>query len=343
MCVYSIIKKIIMKREFLLLIALTMVMLCRAQQAIHLSNGATLAIHNNTELTLLGGITLEEGSSLNNNGTLRLKNNPVTNLSNWIDNSLTGAISGTGLVIFNSANPHSFAGFSSFYSLQLNAAGLLLNNHLSVSNQLHLINGKINTGTNHIFLNNSDASSFLNDVSNNGYANSWINGNFRRMITANTSTYDFPVGNDTKCNLLQFLNNNITGTTQLTASFGPKPGTDDGLNVSEGEDQYVSVNDNGVWHLNPDAAASGGNHALQLFSMVSPVLPITSLACCTGLMPATMQQIGLCQREVRWRRRVAQEEKLVMAMQGVSIFLNSANGVLGSSGFPSYLVRGFRW
>ncbi len=254
-----------MKKKFILFIAFSVAIVCRAQQVIHLANGAVFSIQNNTEVSMLGGITLEEGSSLTNNGMLRLKNNPVANISNWTDNSLAGALSGTGMVIFNSSNQHSFTGLSNFYSLQINTGGILLNNNLAVSNQLHLINGKVVTGTNYIFLNNNTASSFLNDGGNTGYPNSWINGNFRRLITTNNSTYDFPVGNDTKCNLLQFVNNNIAGTAQLTASFGAKPGTDVGLNVSEDGSQYLGVNNGGVWKLVPDISPSGGNYTLQLY------------------------------------------------------------------------------
>ncbi|MEO5946401.1 MAG: MopE-related protein [Chitinophagaceae bacterium] len=254
-----------MKKKFILSIAFSITIMCQAQQVIHLANGAVFSIKNNTEVSLLGGITLEEGSSVTNNGILRLKNNPVANISNWIDNSSSGALSGTGMVIFNSSSSHSFTGLSNFYSLQINAGGLLLNNNLSISNQLHLINGKVTTSGNHIFLNNNNSYSFLNDGGNTGYTNSWINGNFRRLITTNTSTYDFPVGNDTKCNLLQFVNYNIAGTVQLTASFVPKPGTDAGLNVSESGSQYVAVNNAGVWNLVPDIIPSAGNYSLQLY------------------------------------------------------------------------------
>jgi hypothetical protein len=254
-----------MKKKLILVAALSVAIMCRAQQVIHLADGAVFKIQNNTEVSLLGGITLEEGSSFSNNGILRLKNNPVSNISNWVDNSIAGALTGTGLVIFNSSQSQSFSGLSNFYSLQIDAAGLQLNNHLTISNQLHLINGKVTTGINHVFLNNINSTSFLNDPTNSGYANSWINGNLRRLITPNTSVYDFPVGNDTKSNLLQLINNNIAGTSQLTASFGTKPGTDAGLNVSEDGYQYVGVNNGGVWKLVPDISPSGGSYALQLY------------------------------------------------------------------------------
>lgn len=254
-----------MTKIYILLFILMAALYSKAQDVLHIKNGGMVTVQNGVELTLQGGITVENGSNLTNNGTVRLKNNAVANGSDWIDNSATGALSGTGMVIFNSSNSHNFSGLTTFYSLQMNAGGLTLINHLPVSNLLHLINGKINTAANHVFLNNNSAASLLNDVTNTGYANSWINGNFRRLITGNTNTYDFPVGNAARSNLLQFANNNVSGTNYLTASFGPKPGTDAGLNVVENAAAYTAINNSGVWHLVPDAAPSGGNYAMQLY------------------------------------------------------------------------------
>ena len=237
-----------------------------AQQVLQVSNGVVITIQNGIELTLQGGITLENGSSLVNNGTLRLKNNSIANISDWTDYSAAGALSGSGLVIFNSTNSQNFNGTTSFYKLYMQAGGgVILNNNLTVNNTLRFINGKINTGPNFIFLNNNTAASLENDVANTGYANSWVNGNLRRSITGNTSIYDFPVGNTTRNNLLQFVNNTLTGAGYLTASFGAKPGGDAGLNVMENGANYIAVNNGGVWYLTPGANPSGGNYALQLY------------------------------------------------------------------------------
>jgi hypothetical protein len=236
-----------------------------SQEVVHLQNGAAVRIQSGVEVTLQGGITTDNGGTLTNNGTLRLKNNSSANVSNWTDNSVAGALSGTGIVIFNGTSNQSFSGATNFYTVQVNTSALILNNNLTVSNLLNLISGKITTGTNSVFLNNNAASSLLNDATNAGYSNSWINGNFRRWIASNTSTYDFPVGNSTRSNLLQFINNNVTGPTTLSASFGSKPGTDAGLSLSENGSYYVAVNNGGVWYLLPNAAVSSGNYALQAF------------------------------------------------------------------------------
>ena len=253
-----------MKKIISCILFLPITVICSAQEVLRVQNGATLAIQPGVEMTIGGGITLENGSSVINNGTIRLKNNPVSNLSDWLDNSVTGALSGAGLVIFNSTDAHNFAGPTSFFDVSMNAPGnLTLNNNLTCTNTLQFTNGKIFTGSYYIYLTNNNAASLTHDVSNPNYINSWVNNNLRRAITTNTSTYDFPVGN-ASCNLLQFVNNNISGVSFLTASFGPKPGTDAGLNVSEGA-PYTSVNNGGVWYFNANIAPSGGNYALQLY------------------------------------------------------------------------------
>ena len=238
---------------------------CMSQEVLRLSNGGIITVQNGAELTLQGGITLDNGSLLINNGTTWLKNNSVANQSFWKDNSFIGALGGSGLVVFNSGLSQQYWGPTHFFNVQLNNGGLILNNNFTVDNQLHLIKGKINTGANYAFLTNTNAASLINDAANAGYINSWINGNFRRSMSSNTSTYDFPVGGTTRCNLLQFLNNNVSGINYLTASFGPKPGNDGGLNVSENAVAYTAINNGGVWFLTPDVSPIGGNYALHLY------------------------------------------------------------------------------
>ena len=254
-----------MKKIFFIKVFIFLNFLSSSQEVLKIQNGGSLAIQNGAELVLQGGLTLDNGSSLVNNGTITLKNNAVFNTSNWTDNSILGALTGTGIVIFNSTSPQQFTGPTQFYTVYINTDQLTINNDVSITNLLRLIKGKINTTNFVVALINTAASSLANDPTNTGYANSWINGNLRRVIATNTSSYDFPVGNSTRSNLLQFINNNITGPTNLTASFGPKPGTDAGLNVVENGNTYTAVNNGGVWKLLPNNAAIGGNYALQLY------------------------------------------------------------------------------
>src|SRR4026207_2370411 len=95
----------IMKK--LLLIHLIIFSCCRSfsQDALKIQSGGSITIQPGAELVLQGGLTLDNGSSLLNNGTITLKNNTVANISNWSDNSILGALTGTGIVIFNSTYP----------------------------------------------------------------------------------------------------------------------------------------------------------------------------------------------------------------------------------------------
>lgn len=254
-----------MKKLLLIYTSLSLVIIGISQEAVKIQNGGSITIQNRAELVLQGGLTLDNGSSLLNNGAIFLKNNSIANISNWTDNSILGALTGTGIVIFNSTHAQQFSGTTGFYTVYINTDQLTINNDLSISNLLRLIKGKINTANYVVALINNNAASLENDATNMGYANSWINGNFRRSIATNTSTYDFPIGNSERSNLLKFINNNITGPNNLTSSFGPKPGTDAGLNVTENGNMYTAVNNGGVWKLVPNTPATGGNYALHLY------------------------------------------------------------------------------
>ena len=254
-----------MKKILLINVVIFIACFSFSQEALKIQSGGSITIQNGAELVLQGGLTLENGSSLLNNGTISLKNNTVSNISNWTDNSILGALIGTGIVIFNSTYLQQFTGTTSFYTVYINTDQLTINSDLTISNLLRLIKGKINTANYVVALVNTAASSLENDVTNANYANSWVNGNLKRSIATNTSTYDFPVGNSERSNLLKFLNNNITGPTSLTLSFIPKAGTDAGLNVVENGNTYTAVNNGGVWKLVPNTAVTGGNYALHAY------------------------------------------------------------------------------
>ena len=191
-----------MKKLFIIIAGIFLSCVSISQEALKIQNGASITIQNGAELVLQGGITLENGSSVLNNGTITLKNNIVSNLSNWTDNSILGALTGNGIVIFNSTHAQQFTGPTSFYTIYVNTNDLTINSDLTIANLLRLIKGKINTANYIVALVNSAATSLENDPSNSGYTNSWVNGNFRRSIATNLDSYDFPVGNSVRSNRL---------------------------------------------------------------------------------------------------------------------------------------------
>ncbi|HQX95470.1 MAG: T9SS type A sorting domain-containing protein [Chitinophagaceae bacterium] len=243
--------------------------IAQTQEVLYLSNGSNITITPGAILTVQGGLQMANGSSISNDGNLYINNNSISNQSNWTDNNVTGVFSAlsTGMVYFQSANGHTITGNTIFPSLTLDAVngGATINNSISIANNLILKNGKFNTGSFQLIALNNAANAVQADVANTNYAISWVNGNLRRSITSNTGTYDFPVGNATQSNLLQFVNANITGSSFLTASFGTKPGNDVGLLVSEMGTSYTSVNTGGVWYLTADMQPAGGTYALKLY------------------------------------------------------------------------------
>src|SRR5688500_16777798 len=107
-----------------------------SQDALKIQSGGNITIQSGAELVLQGGLTLDNGSILLNNGTISLKNNTVSNISNWTDNSILGALTGTGIVIFNSTHSQQFTGPTSFYTVYINTDQLTINNDLNISNLL---------------------------------------------------------------------------------------------------------------------------------------------------------------------------------------------------------------
>src|SRR5205814_1937802 len=147
-----------MKKIFTITAFILLMCSALSQEVLHVQSGGSITIQNGVNLILQGGITLDNGSSLENKGFLFLKNNPVANISDWIDNSLSGALSGTGVVVFNSDHPQQFSGLTNFFTVAINTNDLTLNNNLNIANLLLLVNGNINTGTYYVFLNNNLAS-----------------------------------------------------------------------------------------------------------------------------------------------------------------------------------------
>ncbi|HEV8081936.1 MAG TPA: T9SS type A sorting domain-containing protein [Chitinophagaceae bacterium] len=243
-------------------------LLACSQDVLYLSNGSNVTITSGASITVRGGINAANGSSVLNNGNLYVTNNSIANQSNWSDANTAGVFTtgSAGMVYFQSANGHIISGNTVFPSVTLDAAGgATISNDISIANNLLLKTGKLNTGNYKLNVLNNASNAVQADAANTNYSNSWVNGKMQRNITVNTDSYDFPVGNTSQSNLLQFDNNNITGPSSLAASFGPKPGTDAGLMVTENGTPYIAVNNGGVWYLNADASATGGNYALQLY------------------------------------------------------------------------------
>jgi len=236
-----------------------------AQDVMKVQNGAVLTIQNGADIVLLGGISLDNGSTLTNNGTIRLKPNGVSGAANWTDITTTGYNYGTGKVIFNSSSGHLVNSKNIFGRIEIDASGHVdLASDIS-TNKLYMVNGKMNTGSSYkaIVLDNTQLAVEA-DGTNPNFTNSWVNGTLRRYLSpASVNNYIFPVGDATKPNRVVLDNltaSPLNNLNYIDASFGPKPGNDIGLVATENGQPYISVNNSGVWYLVPDVQPTAGTY-----------------------------------------------------------------------------------
>ncbi len=241
-----------------------------AQDVMKVQNGAVITVQNGADMVLLGGISLDNGSILNNNGTIWLKQNGVSGAADWKDNTVAGYNHGTGTVVFNGSGGHILNSKNIFERINVDASGHITLASDINTNKLYLINGKVNTTLSFktIILNTTQLA-VQADAANTNFSNSWLNGNLRRYISpATVNNYIFPVGNATRVNRAEIdnlTNTPLTNLSYIDASFGPKPGSDAGLMATESGQSYVTVSNDGVWYLTPDIQPSSGKYDVLLY------------------------------------------------------------------------------
>jgi hypothetical protein len=236
-----------------------------AQQVLHVQTGASVNLQTGASLTIQGGALLDNGSTFINNGMLALRN---AGTGDWIDNSIASYSYGAGVWQFNNSGNSSITSKNGFARIEVNNPLLILNSDVSTQ-KWYLISGVVSTGTNRAIAAGNSQLAVEADPANPNFTNSWFNGNLRRFVSpATVNTYFFPLGNNTQSNRVQLDNLNaapLSGISYIDASFGPKPGTDAGLIVSENGTPYTSVNNGGVWYLTPDATPGTGKYDLLLY------------------------------------------------------------------------------
>jgi len=243
--------------------------IARAQEAIRVQNGAILTVGSGAVLTLNGGITMDNGSQLNHNGTITIKSYGVSGTGDWTDNTVTPYTYGSGTTVFNGAATQTVTTNNSFGAVTI--AGFALDLHATMTASSWLFkSGVVTTNGFKAVASSTAATASQPDPANPNYTASYINGTFSRYIASSTvDSYDFPVSNGSgqvnQVTLTNLMANPLTGTQWLDVYFGPKPGTDAGLIVTEDGTPYTSVNGAGVWHLTPDAEPTGGRYDLLLY------------------------------------------------------------------------------
>nr|MBP8992298.1 hypothetical protein [Bacteroidales bacterium] len=127
-------------------------------------------------------------------------------------------------------------------------------------NTLDLIKGKITTGTNRVFIDNT-ATNAIGSISPLSY----INGNLRRAV-ASTGSYTLPVGNDSNFELATVELNSSSGLTHLDARFDSHVTSTDisSLNLFVDGTILQSLLDAGYWTIAPNSGLSSINYDISL-------------------------------------------------------------------------------
>ena len=192
-------------------------------------SGAGVKALFNSDITVNGDLTINAGSISNpSNRNISLKGN----LTNSAGNSAMqlgsiGALQLTG-------GAQSITGATTVGKLTVNGAGVkTLNSSITIGNQLLFTNGIIQTGANQVSLS-------LGALSSGASALSYVNGNFRKVISASTALRTFEVGDAITYTpvTLQFNGNTNSGGSITAYSIaGDHPSS-----ASSGIDGSKSVN-----------------------------------------------------------------------------------------------------
>ena len=222
-----------------------------------------------TDVTVAAGTTIPELNGPATVGTLRVQPGAQLTLGSaavltvsgdWLNEGST-VLDAQSQVVFAGSQPQQVSG-GAFGRVEVNnAAGLNLLSDASSATSLTLTAGLLNTGAFQWQHQNPAAGSL-----SGGGATSYVAGTLRRaLLSGGTATYAFPVGNAGQYAPLELLSNQLTGPSQLTARFGPKTDSDQGLSCADLSPalSYQAVHPAGLWTLTPDQQPSGGSYALR--------------------------------------------------------------------------------
>ncbi|MBL4651441.1 MAG: hypothetical protein JKY53_01050 [Flavobacteriales bacterium] len=246
-------------------------------QNIIVPNGTTywhLSSSTNGNKDLLGALDVNGNILITNTASLRANGSDFTVAGNWTNNSINADpfVQGTRKVTLDGAAAQVITVVSdeAYYDLEIaNTSGgvsLALATDVTSTNQLTLTSGVVTTGANYL-INTSTTAANVTRTGGHVY------GNMRRFVASNTSTYIFPVGSNTAStdyHPIDFINNNVTGVTYLTAFVGliTEAGNniDSRLTATQNGTSVINIFETAEWDLAPDVAPTGGSYGVNLYT-----------------------------------------------------------------------------
>ncbi len=220
------------------------------------TNTRVLRIHGN--LSINGGeLDFSDNNPNTKDGVIYLK-------GNWNNYNETAFREGNSRVILEGTalQPVNTPVRELFWQLDVNnPAGINAGTTLQVQNQLNLLNGLVNTGSNEVYISNPNAITSITGYNLNRY----ISGNLRRQV-ALSGNYDFPVGYSGGYELANLNIASQVGISNIISSFkAPSPGAlpNPGLCFINGS-PITGMLDAGNWTITPNAVPTSVNMSLTL-------------------------------------------------------------------------------
>ncbi len=200
---------------------------------------AKLKIRNGKRLIICGDF-INNGSFQFENGTVELKGNSRQYLGG------VSPIVVHDLVIENSST-----------------GGVMMSNKVIVENELKLLQGKIHTNDDTLFIQNSDAGALK------GFnAQSYVVGNLaRRVNNTGEHVYAFPLGNNgfNQNFFTEITTHDLSATSWITCSFHSLERYEPMLyQVYDDNLYYTFISEEGMWVIQPDVQPAGGVYHLKL-------------------------------------------------------------------------------
>jgi hypothetical protein len=259
-------KDIILLAAAVLLVVLLQLNKARAQDAVKVTNSAGITVQNGALLFTNGNIILDNGSQLTNNGHITISKT-TGGTANFTDNSGVLYHYGPGRFIFTGTGTQTIQSINHFGRIDIE--NTVSQNSIVNADKWFLKSGRVITNAFYAGANVSTPDAVEADAANTNFSASWFHGSLRRAVSpAAHNNYIFPVGDAIRSNRAELDNltaDPLTGVSYMTVLFGPKPGTDAGLNVIEQGTNYTGVNTGGIWYINPDVQPSGGHYDLKVY------------------------------------------------------------------------------
>ncbi len=233
-----------------------------------------------SKVSLLTDLIINNNLTISDNSVLDAQSRTLSILGDWVNNNTVasaGFNENTGNVNFSSSTLQTIThagGKETFNNVTLNnsaiGTALLLNNDVEISGLFIQTDGIVSTGINRLILSNTLPSSY------SGWSSStFVEGNLRRFIASNTSTYQFPIAKGTAATdyfRIDVLNNNMTGLNYIDGSVDGI--TESGNNVDgnvfleeyNGGATYLAVTgEQAIWTLTPDAPIGTGSYGIRAY------------------------------------------------------------------------------